>query len=263
MIYLIVSFTGVIAANHEKSIETVEMGQDSLDFRALAEKGFSAPLDLTELLLAFACGAVLAAVIRWHFSTFSRSITNRSEFMGVLPFILLTTILIIAIVKSSLALSLGLVGALSIVRFRTPIKEPEELAYIFLAIGSGLGLGAGQIIPTNIAVIVILALMACFLKFRGSINKHSGETYFSLSIPKPDRSSKITELALNDVFSIFLKYTKVVNLKRFQETKTSQEIVLYASECPPDQFEKLCSELRKNFKNIEITVIDQHNMPVL
>ena len=46
--------------------------------------------------------------------------------------------------KIFLALSLGLVGALSIVRFRTPIKEPEELAYIFLAIAIGLALGADQ-----------------------------------------------------------------------------------------------------------------------
>ncbi len=41
-----------------------------------------------------------------------------------------------------LMLGLGLVGALSIIRFRTPIKEPEELAYLFLAIAVGIGLGA-------------------------------------------------------------------------------------------------------------------------
>ena len=69
----------------------------------------------------------------------------------------LITFLVILIVKSSLALSLGLVGALSIVRFRTPIKEPEELIYLFLAIALGLGYGAGQIIPTtSIAIIIFL-----------------------------------------------------------------------------------------------------------
>ena len=53
----------------------------------------------------------------------------------------MTTMLIITVVKSSLALSLGLVGALSIVRFRAAIKEPEELAYLFLTIAIGLALG--------------------------------------------------------------------------------------------------------------------------
>ena len=52
--------------------------------------------------------------------------------------------IIITIVKSSLALSLGLVGALSIVRFRTAIKDPEELSFLFISIAIGLGMGANQ-----------------------------------------------------------------------------------------------------------------------
>ena len=59
----------------------------------------------------------------------------------------LTTILILILgvvyTRYGSALSLGLLGALSIVRFRTPIKESEELAYLFLNIAIGLGLGAG------------------------------------------------------------------------------------------------------------------------
>lgn len=60
--------------------------------------------------------------------------------------------LVIFVVKSSLALSLGLVGALSIVRFRTPIKGPEELVYLFLSIAIGLGFGAGF---TNLTTLTI------------------------------------------------------------------------------------------------------------
>lgn len=58
--------------------------------------------------------------------------------------------LVITVVKSSLALSLGLVGALSIIRFRSAIKEPEELTYLFLAISLGLGFGANQTVITII-----------------------------------------------------------------------------------------------------------------
>ena len=89
----------------------------------------NSPLSITELVTNLIIGAILAYIVRLHFFRVSNSLTNRSEFMSVLPFIILTTTLIISIVKSSLALSLGLVGALSIVIFRTPIKEPEELAY--------------------------------------------------------------------------------------------------------------------------------------
>ena len=118
------------------------------------------PLSINTLLINMAIGAVLALFLRWHFQRFGATLSNRSEFAHVRPFILLITILIISVVKSSLALSLGLVGALSIVRFRTPIKEPEELAYLFMAIAIGLGLGANQTMITVIVSPLILGFMA-------------------------------------------------------------------------------------------------------
>ena len=119
-----------------------------------------APLSLANLLINLGIGIPLALLLRWHFERFGSTLSSRGEFAQVFPFIMLTTTLIITVVKSSLALSLGLVGALSIVRFRTPIKEPEELAYLFFAIAMGLGLGADQTIPTVVAGLAILAIVA-------------------------------------------------------------------------------------------------------
>ena len=56
-------------------------------------------------------------LLKMHYKKFSSTLNNRDEFGNIFPFVLLTTVLVISIVKSSLALSLGLVGALSIVRF--------------------------------------------------------------------------------------------------------------------------------------------------
>ena len=81
-----------------------------------------APLSISALIINLGVGVLLSLLLRWHFKHFGSTLSNRDEFSQVCPFILLTTILIITVVKSSLALSLGLVGALSIVRFRTPIK---------------------------------------------------------------------------------------------------------------------------------------------
>ncbi|MCF6198855.1 MAG: DUF4956 domain-containing protein [Hyphomicrobiaceae bacterium] len=88
-----------------------------------------------------------------------------------IPILACVTFLVIMVVKSSLALSLGLVGALSVIRFRTPIKEPEELVYLFLAIALGLGYGAGQTIVTTIVFVVILLLIAFWLS-RETISRH-------------------------------------------------------------------------------------------
>lgn len=118
------------------------------------------PIDLArlgvELLLALGLGSILG----WHFVRFAQVLANKRKLARVLVFVTATTLLMITVVKSSLALSLGLVGALSIIRFRTPIKEPEELAYLFLAIATGVGLGADRIWETVIVFFVVLVVMA-------------------------------------------------------------------------------------------------------
>tara|TARA_B100000900_G_C20445807_1_gene660988 strand:+ start:155 stop:775 length:621 start_codon:yes stop_codon:yes gene_type:complete len=83
----------------------------------------------------------------------------------------LSTTLVVIFVKSSLALSLGLVGALSIVRFRTPIKNPSDLGFIFLVIASGVGIGSGNLLPTSMGVILINTLL--FLEENRSKNETS------------------------------------------------------------------------------------------
>ena len=115
--------------------------------------GLPAPPPLSPLAITvnLAICVVLASVLAVVYQRYGRSMTNRALLAGNFVMISLTTTLIISIVKSSLALSLGLVGALSIVRFRAAIKEPEELAYLFLCIGIGLGLGADQRLITVLA----------------------------------------------------------------------------------------------------------------
>ncbi|MEO1933413.1 MAG: DUF4956 domain-containing protein, partial [Myxococcales bacterium] len=155
--------------------------------------GSAAPLSVTALVLALGIGLVLALILRWHFQRFGSTLSNRAEFAQVFPFLVMTTILIITVVKSSLALSLGLVGALSIVRFRTPIKEPEELAYLFMAIAIGLGLGADQFVPTTTAVVIILVSIGA-LRWSQNGNE-SKNLYLSIDCPVPEgAASPIPEL---------------------------------------------------------------------
>ena len=119
----------------------------------------SAPLPLDALVINLILGIILGAFVGWYYSRFGRSMSNRSRLAHILPVLAVTTVLIISVVKSSLALSLGLVGALSIVRFRTAIKEPEELNYLFIAIAIGIGLGADQRLATVVAIFLILAYL--------------------------------------------------------------------------------------------------------
>ena len=77
--------------------------------------------------------------------------------LPTIPFVLpIITFVVTKVISNNIALSLGMVGALSIVRFRAAIKEPEELVFLFLIIAAGLGAGSGQIKITAVGVIFSL-----------------------------------------------------------------------------------------------------------
>jgi len=95
-------------------------------------------------------------ILKYVYEKKSISLSSKYQLSSLIPILSATTYLVILIVKSSLALSLGLVGALSIVRFRTPVKEPEDLVYLFLSIAIGIGFGAFQIFSTLIVFLIII-----------------------------------------------------------------------------------------------------------
>lgn len=104
-------------------------------------------------------GGALALYVRELYKRFGTTTSNRDAFANVFPMLTLTTIAVIYVVKSSLALSLGLVGALSIVRFRAAIKEPEELVFLFFCIAIGLALGADHKLLACVATLVVTAFV--------------------------------------------------------------------------------------------------------
>ena len=94
------------------------------------------------LALYMLIGGGLSLYIRALYRKFGLTVSNRDAFSNVFPLLTLSTVLIFFVIKGSVALSLGLVGALSIVRFRAAIKEPEEIVFLFFCIAIGLALGA-------------------------------------------------------------------------------------------------------------------------
>jgi len=126
----------------------------------------SADLALLPTLFNFLICLVMSFIVRAFYVRRSFSLTGKNHIGAILPILSAIVFLVIVIIKSSLALSLGLVGALSIVRFRTPIKEPEELVYLFLAIALGLGYGAGQTLITTLITTIILFVVYFWLSNR-------------------------------------------------------------------------------------------------
>lgn len=122
--------------------------------------------ELVPTLVSFMICLIMSFIVREFYIRRSFSLTGKNHIGSIIPILAAVVFLVILIVKSSLALSLGLVGALSIVRFRTPIKEPEELVYLFLAIALGLGYGAGQVLITTVVSMIILCVIYLWLSNR-------------------------------------------------------------------------------------------------
>jgi hypothetical protein len=123
-------------------------------------------LNIVSTLFSFFLCLLVSFIVRDFYIRRSFSLTGKAHIGSIIPILSSIVFLVIVVVKSSLALSLGLVGALSIVRFRTPIKEPEELVYLFLAIAIGLGYGAGQLLITTILSLSILFVVFFWLSNR-------------------------------------------------------------------------------------------------
>ncbi len=222
----------------------------------IASIGANAPVSMTELLINLAVGVALALIIRWHFQRFGSTLSNRAEFAQVFPLVLLTTVLIISVVKSSLALSLGLVGALSIVRFRTPIKEPEELAYLFITIAIGLGLGANQTLTTVAAALFILTVMALMKYSRRTDD--SKRLFLSIDWQGQQEDSESQMGAINGVIA---KHVPSSDLRRFDVRDEVLAATYMLDEADPQRVNALVEELRGEFPHIGVTFLDQNQMP--
>ena len=208
----------------------------------------SAQISLPDFLINSLLIVILSLILEYTYSKCANSLSNRKMFAYNFLMISFTTMLIISIVKSSLALSLGLVGALSIVRFRAAIKEPEELAYLFFAISIGLGLGASQRFIVVAAFIVMMIILWIRYLLRGKNTKQN--LFLNISSNSP------VDLQLNDITAIIKKYFKAAELKRFDENK---ELIEASFLVDIDKTEKLQSckqELQKLNDSVSISFID-------
>ena len=130
--------------------------------------------DFTTTLINFLFCIALSFIVKKFYLQYSTSLTGKQHIGNILTTLSLVVFLVISIVKSSIALSLGLVGALSIVRFRTPIKEPEELVYLFLAIGVGLGYAAGHTwLTTFVTLLILVTIYYWSFNKKQSINEYN------------------------------------------------------------------------------------------
>ncbi|MBR1477468.1 MAG: DUF4956 domain-containing protein [Lachnospiraceae bacterium] len=127
------------------------------------------PLDMVlALVLAFAVGMFIFLVYKRTYS----GVMYSSSFGVTLVALTMITTLVILAVTSNVVLSLGMVGALSIVRFRTAIKEPLDIAFLFWSIAAGIVLAAGMIPLAVFGSVIIGIILLIFANRKSDVNPY-------------------------------------------------------------------------------------------
>lgn len=207
---------------------------------------------LPKLVLSLGIAALLGVILGQVYIHFGQSLSNRRIFARNFLILVVTTTLIISIVRSSLALSLGLVGALSIVRFRAAIKEPEELAFLFLAISIGLGLGAGQALVTVVAVTIILGLIIIRSLFKQSPTHPN----LYLTVNSPGAAKLSAERILQALAGV----GATASLKRLDHTPESLEAAFLVDFKQVAHLEQFTNQLREINPEVRVSCLDDRGL---
>ena len=208
----------------------------------------NAELSISDFLVNSVTIIVLCWLLGITYQKVAKSLSNRKDFSANFMILAFTTMLIITIVKSSLALSLGLVGALSIVRFRAAIKEPEELAFIFFSISIGLGLGANQVLMVLTAFVVFMLILWGRFFIQGKSENQN--LFISLSGTKDDA------LEMNFIKGLMQTHFSKYQLKRFDDHQGSTEMSFVADVKNIKGLEAFRTELLQKHPNVSLSFLD-------
>ena len=168
----------------------------------------SFPTILLSLVLALAAGLFIAWIYRRNY----RGVMFSNNFTLTLVMMTLITCPVVMCIRESIQLSMGMVGALSIVRFRTAVKDPLDTAYMFWALTMGILLGAGQFFLTACAVVGIGLLLTVLVHIQSR-----GVNSYLLVVRMAEESERQANQLVNNLKVMQLK-SKTVSANGVEAT---------------------------------------------
>ena len=214
----------------------------------------SAPdISYSNFVIAILVSALLAFIVKLAYIRISRTLNDREYFSDIFVPLAIITTLVITVIKFSLALSLGLVGALSIVRFRAAIKEPEELVYLFFIIGIGLANGANQFLVSIICTFFIILIL--FIK-KYYDDKKNDQNLSDSSVNVMQIEIANSKEGVEKIIDILKTKTTYLKLKSFRVEKDLSQYVFWfdVNKNKVNDFMQTLENLKTRQENISIHV---------
>lgn len=168
---------------------------------------FSVPQIISNLLAALILGVIIALV----YKKTHRGITYSQSFMTSLVLIVLITAIVIMVIGNSLPRAFGLVGAFSVIRFRTPVKDVWDMTFLFLALTLGLASGSG-IYSVAIIGLAIISVTIFILQRLGFGVISFNDLVLTFQIKNSGENQQY-----QDTFKEFLKENILLNARTISE----------------------------------------------
>ena len=211
----------------------------------------SSSVELFPTLFSFIICVLISFLVRSFYIRYGNSVAGKLNLGNIIPILSSIVFLVILVVKSSLALSLGLVGALSIVRFRTPIKEPEELVYLFLSIGIGLGCAAGYVFFTSLITICLMFIIYFFLSNKTTLK---GANEYNLMVNWTKEN-----IDFNNMINIIKSNSQSLSLIRYSVNSKSNSAFFIVEAKNLDSLNEVITELKNSDDTIDFTITPPNN----
>lgn len=174
-------------------------------------------LDPTQIVVGILSSFLISLVIVYIYRKTHKGLTYSQSFVTTLVFITLVATVAMMVIGNNVARAFGLLGAFSIIRFRTVVKEPKDISYIFFALVEGMAIGTGSYLIAMISTVFFAIIILILHKFNfGSM--HPNRYLLSFTVD----SAGHKEDNLTPVFKKYLKSFKLLSVSSKNDGKQSE-----------------------------------------
>jgi hypothetical protein len=211
----------------------------------LFKSEFYEDINYLRFFLALALLIFLTKILQFVYTRYSDSPTNKKSFSTVFVLFSVSIFLIVTTIKSSLALSLGMVGALSIIRFRTAIKEPEQIIYFLGITGISIAIAAEKEILA-VMVVIVFVVSGLFSKRRKEIKVNNNLEFLLITLKLNDNKHNDLDI-INELIEI--DKDKTLKCKNFSEDDEGNVRITFSISNPETINVR---KIKEKFKALEI-----------
>lgn len=186
--------------------------------KSILESGAFDGASLTTIALGLITAVLMGAVIYFVYSKFYVGVIYSRSFAITLVGMTVLTAMVTLAISTNIVISLGMVGALSIVRFRTAVKDPLDLLYLFWAITTGITSGAGMYLLVVITAVVMIGMIILFYN-----KQQKGRIYIAVI-------HYIGDEVGDNVIRAFGKMKYFVKSKTVRKGKTEMAVEVYCKD---------------------------------